>query len=174
MVDMNGGPFVLLKLTRRTGGEIDAEYVISIPLYIAWEIMEVVHTAGIERAVRFASFALTVARAGHTEAPTPTEEEMFKLGGTISFLARMFEPYSDKIEERVLAFTYQFLRHTDMDRKMAAEFAATKLKKGPADDAWIEAWRKRVDRWALSHNLPQVGKRRKRSTRLEGVEMNHV
>jgi hypothetical protein len=166
MADKNAGPFVMLKLTKRVRGEVEDEQLIRIPLYVAWDIMEVVHTVGVELALRFASFAITVARLSPTEEPAPTQEEMAKLGGALSFLAEMLEPRpdgprSDKLEERLLAFTYQFLRHTTMDRKMAAEFAAVKLKKGQVDDAWHEAWRKRVNRWAKSRNLPPIGKARK-------------
>ncbi len=163
MVDLNAEPFVLMKIPilKDEDEKVVAEYSLHLPLYVAWDIVEIVQELGIDRAVRFARFALIVARAGHAERPTPTEDEMIKLRATISHLANLFSRQWSTFEDRVLDFTYQFLQHSDMDRKMAAEFAAMKLKKGPVDDAWREAWRKRVDRWAKSHKLPLVGNPRK-------------
>ncbi len=148
-------------------------YTVRLPLFAAWDVVEVIQELGYERALTFANFVVIVANAGHSETPYPNGEELTKLRITISFLGGMFGQRLDSLEDRVLAFTYQLLRHGAMNRKGAADFAAVKLRKGNVDSSWVEAWRKRVDRWALSHNLPQVGKPRKPSARLGSTETKH-
>lgn len=73
--------------------------------------------------------------------------------------------------DALLSTCYHLIKTGQMDRQQAADFAASQLKAHVDEttrDAWRDAWRKRVDRWA-SHpdrNLPQIGKSRRRKDQL--------
>ena len=145
-------------------------YTVRLPVTVAWDVVEVIQEIGYQRALTFANFATVVANIGHSDTPYPYGDETIKVQVAIGMLSRMFGQRLDSLEDRVLAFTYQLLRIGLMSRKTAADFAAVKLKKGKVDTTWPEAYRKRVDRWAVSHHLPQVGKSRKPKKGFEGIK----
>lgn len=132
-------------------------YRVRLPLDVAWDVVEVIQVIGYERALTFANFAIIVANAGHTDVPPPHGDELLKLRIAIGYLGGVFGQGLISFEDRVLAFTYQMLRHRAMDRKLAAKFASSKLRKHVDSGTW----QKRVDRWARRHNLPKVGLRRR-------------
>jgi hypothetical protein len=70
----------------------------------------------------------------------------------------MFSRQWDTLEERVLDFTYQWMRTKAMTREMAAFFASSQLGYISTD-----AWRKKVDRWAKSNGYPALGQTKRKS-----------
>jgi len=127
-------------------------------LFSAWEIADAVQKMGGHQALEFARFAVTIARLTPTiEQPMPSPEEEQRLTQAINGLMLMFTRQWDTLEDRVIDFTYQWMRRKAMTREMAAFFASKQLGFITTD-----AWRKKVDRWAKSNGYPALGQTKRR------------
>ncbi len=131
---------------------------LDIDLASLWVLTQTIQDIGdLDRATEFAGFIATVLNIGQPPRPLPYQlVQRQYLQEIIRTIAGIQVEQSADMEERLIAFTYHFLRH-GMSRDLAARFAAERL--GEAISS--EAWRKRVDRWVDSRGLDKVEQRKR-------------
>jgi hypothetical protein len=134
---------------------------VRLDLFSLWELTRIVQDLGPTRAMAFAQFAVTIAHLHpNVENPSASTEEGIKIASAVHWLSGLFirkrEPRD--LEDQVIDFTYHLMREKVMSREAAATFASLKLGATSTD-----AYRKKVDRWVVSNDLPPLGQTKRRS-----------
>lgn len=133
----------------------------TVGLWMLYKILNQIGVEGVESLITTAG-ALTevIAKEEVTDLPDTFGRVWQSLATNLNVAPR--EPASLVVgdEQEVLGFCYALLRNQIIGREQAADIAKILLQsKEPID---VDAWRKRVNRWADREKLPHPGKPRQR------------
>ncbi len=141
------------------------EVEIEITLPQLWHVYRAIHGGGFDEARTLISFfgrimgALLDAKVEDTAVSFDEVWEAF--GAVFDLRGRQWGEETDL----ALSFCYYLLREELINRTEAAELIRAlqqEERSPPPDPADVEAFRKRVDRWAERHGLPRPGRPRRR------------
>jgi len=140
--------------TIRLGRSDGADF--TIPLLMAWRVVEAVRSIGFQKVQDIALLGAMIARGSNeTGKFTLSVSNSIDIVNAIHKLTEIAPIQGTTEEERLLSFCYYLLRERHIDRKNAARFASTALRKEIKTNTWTQ----RVNRWQRSRELPEVGLR---------------
>lgn len=150
---------VKLEFTLSIDGSIDRLVRLPVP----WEDFEVLYAAiqniGYGRVMGLIDFALGLIAKLHSLGVTDPENAFEEFWSDMGKFVQTGVTVKD-LEDVALHFTYDLLRHRLISRPEAAIIAASMLRSTTTIST--DAWRLKVDRWALRNKLGPVGIRQRR------------
>jgi hypothetical protein len=176
------GPNITLTKLNPRGHQIS----VTLQLSLVWGVFDAVQRLGLRQAIELINFGGWVTTNLGTLQTDPEGTEATRLRDIaandvmtslvlvvpdarleVTDPSRVLFHYTEwpSPDDRLLSFCYYLLRDKQINRIQAAEFASWVREKEGRGPVLTEAWRKRVDRWAGQHGLPQIGKPRPRHKR---------
>ncbi len=161
-------PFIATVLFRAELSDPNVPYVeVPIQLPKLWHIYRAIHLGGFEEAREILEFfglvmdPLLDAKVTDTQASFNEAWESF--GEIFDLPGQQWKGETDL----AISFCYYLLRQELINRTEAAELIQAIQEENPPEEtpnaAEVDAFRKRVDRWAAKHNLPRPGQPRRRT-----------
>ncbi len=141
------------------------EITIDLELPFIWHIYRAIHLGGFEEirlVLIFGGVIMKTLDEHNVADPEKSfDEAWYQFGDVFDLPKREWKTESDL----ALSFCYYLLRQELINRTGAAELGRNLLEHHDraVTPAEVEAFRKRVDRWAERHSLPRPGQTRRRT-----------
>ena len=136
------------------------DLMILLPHDVCATLLNIIDSYGADHAQELLMTAVRVAHAAENQSE---EVPVYNVAQFIQALKNDRAKLTNE-EHVFLAQSYEHLKSKDWTRAQAAAFASTMLGRAIG----IEAWRKRVDRWAEDQGLPAIGQTKRRRRNLSG------